>query len=151
MKIKSISQEDKIKIINHFNDPNIIVYAVSDESDECTDGCEAEIRIQFGGGGSNQCLVHDVNYEEAKYFLNKLKNMGEQVTCPVCRGRGECQQTDIDWDPCRRCDGGGMVSKEEMVPLSLLEEAKEENRKLNFMIDNGLGWEDIENDIYYKP
>ena len=148
-----ISKKDRIvaevKVLEAISDPNIDnVYVVSNESDMCTDGCEAEIRITFDTG-RDQCLVHDVDYEEAKEFLNKIKNVREQVTCPVCQGRGECQQTDIDWDLCRNCEGEGLVYKEEMVPLSLLKEAQEENRKLKFMIENGLGWEDMKNDITY--
>lgn len=32
------------------------------------------------------------------------------IDCPVCNGRGECQQTDVDWDECRNCSGTGKVT-----------------------------------------
>jgi len=40
-------------------------------------------------------------------------SLNERLTktqiCPVCHGEGEVQQTDIDWDDCRRCDGTGEI------------------------------------------
>lgn len=29
--------------------------------------------------------------------------------CPSCKGSGEVQQTDIDWDECRKCNGTGQI------------------------------------------
>lgn len=29
--------------------------------------------------------------------------------CPSCEGTGKVQQTDIDWDECRRCNGTGQT------------------------------------------
>jgi DnaJ-class molecular chaperone len=33
----------------------------------------------------------------------------ELITCPTCNGEGEVQQTDIDYDECRRCSGKGKI------------------------------------------
>lgn len=30
--------------------------------------------------------------------------------CPSCKGTGEVQQTDIDYDDCRRCNGSGQIA-----------------------------------------
>lgn len=41
----------------------------------------------------------------------ELANMppDTMIDCPTCEGTGKVQQTDVDWDPCRRCNGTGRI------------------------------------------
>lgn len=34
-----------------------------------------------------------------------------KIICPICNGYGETQQTDIDYDDCRKCNGTGKINK----------------------------------------
>lgn len=36
--------------------------------------------------------------------------MTRLIICPICRGDGRTQQTDIDWDTCIKCNGTGSIS-----------------------------------------
>lgn len=48
--------------------------------------------------------------EDGKQALSLFSVSNNEVAiCPICRGKGEVQQTDIDWDDCRRCNGTGQT------------------------------------------
>jgi DnaJ-class molecular chaperone len=44
-------------------------------------------------------------------LVEKFERLKEtpRPTCPRCGGSGEVQQTDIDWDKCRTCNGSGKI------------------------------------------
>lgn len=42
-------------------------------------------------------------YEYSDWLESKI------TTCPICKGKGEVRVTDVDYDPCRRCDGSGIL------------------------------------------
>ena len=45
--------------------------------------------------------------QQATWFVTKLNPL-LKLKCPICNGSGEVQQSDTDWDTCRKCDGTGL-------------------------------------------
>lgn len=37
------------------------------------------------------------------------EEISKGIVCPICNGRGQTQQTDIDFDTCRNCNGSGNI------------------------------------------
>lgn len=38
---------------------------------------------------------------------DEIYALKQKVPCDLCNGEGKVQQTDTDWDTCRRCNGSG--------------------------------------------
>ena len=60
-----------------------------------------------------QSSLNKVTYGTPGVQIGELleKEKEDKDICPICKGSGEVQQTDIDWDDCRRCNGTGYVEK----------------------------------------
>ena len=56
-------------------------------------------------------ILESVRFLIKKYSeRGKGENLGEEKSvCPICKGKGENQVSNVDYDMCTRCNGTGKV------------------------------------------
>lgn len=74
---------------------------------------EKEIKNEVDRWADSRLNGHDVSafIQGAKWAFKKLNiNIVKQEIRPICNRLGEVQQTDIDYDDCRNCNGTGKIN-----------------------------------------
>ena len=61
---------------------------------------------------NKSCKNHDgqgVFQDEPEWIEIDNSKKQKKSVCSICKGEGETQQTDIDWDTCWKCGGTGQI------------------------------------------
>ena len=133
-------------------------------------GCGAEIHYLSNGLPPYRCDCGAVNPAETMERQPQPTAEGAEETaqrCPVCGGNGLVangfyNQTSGYWltssispETCRTCNGTGVILPSYLHAQKIADKMVSERlrgvtercKKLEFMIDKGLGWDDMKNDI----